>query len=51
MDYTKRRENSGEFGAVQLLRTQSIGGNIKFEGAELTLMESLVQFDYTELCL
>ena len=41
----------GEFGTVQLHRTQSNGGNIGFEGAELTLMERLVQFNYTEQSL
>ena len=31
--------------------SKSKGRNIKFKGAELTLMESLVQFNYSELSL
>ena len=38
--------SDGQFGTVRLHRTQSKGGKTKFEGAELTLMDS---FDDIEL--
>ena len=43
--------NIKRLGTVRLHRTQSKGGNIKFVGTKLTQMESLAQFEYTELTL